>query len=134
MRSRVARTIAGTSGTAGFLDWAQLITHVIGFLIALAILKRYAWGPILGMIEERQKTIRTEMDEASKARQDMEGLRDDLEKRLREIDAEGREKAWGSGFRRGYAGTGAGGGREHGHHQAGAAAHFERIIAAPDGV
>jgi F-type H+-transporting ATPase subunit b len=74
------------------LDPAQLITHVIGFLVALWILKRYAWGPILGMIEERQERIRSELGEASQARETAEQLRTDLEERLRAIDAEGRQK------------------------------------------
>lgn len=74
------------------LDLAQLITHVIGFLVALWILRRYAWGPILGVIEERQERIRGELGDAAKAREDAAKLREDLEERLRSIDAEGRQK------------------------------------------
>lgn len=74
------------------IDWRALLTHVLGFLIALAILRRYAWGPILGVIEERQNRIRRDLDEATAARKSIETMRHDLEGRLRQIEAESRQK------------------------------------------
>ena len=74
------------------VDWGQIVTHIIGFAIALWILRRYAWGPILGLIEERQERVRREMAAAEEARRDIEGLRRELEERLRGIDAQARQK------------------------------------------
>lgn len=74
------------------IDWRALLTHVLGFLIALAILRRYAWGPILGVIEERQNRIRRDLQEAADARKAIETMRQDLEGRLRQIEAESRQK------------------------------------------
>ena len=74
------------------VDWGQIVTHIIGFVIALWILRRYAWGPILGLIEERQERIRREMAAAEETRRDIEGLRRELEERLRGIDAQARQK------------------------------------------
>jgi F-type H+-transporting ATPase subunit b len=74
------------------VDWGQIVTHIIGFAIALWILRRYAWGPILGLIEERQERVRRERAAAEEARRDIEGLRRELEERLRGIDAQARQK------------------------------------------
>ena len=39
------------------LEWQQLLTHAVGFLITLWILKKFAWGPLLGLMEERRNRI-----------------------------------------------------------------------------
>ena len=39
------------------LDWQQLVTHAIGFLITLWLLKKLAWGPLLDLMEERRNRI-----------------------------------------------------------------------------
>ena len=38
------------------------ITHSIGFLITVWILKKYAWGPILSMLDERRNKIKGEFE------------------------------------------------------------------------
>ena len=40
------------------IEIPQLITHIIGFLIALWILKRYAWKPLLALLDERRERIK----------------------------------------------------------------------------
>jgi F-type H+-transporting ATPase subunit b len=39
------------------IDWGQIVTHIIGFLIAVWLLKRYAWQSILDFIDKRRETI-----------------------------------------------------------------------------
>ena len=41
---------------------AQILTQIIGFLVALWILKRYAWKPLLGILDERRAKISGELD------------------------------------------------------------------------
>ena len=74
------------------IDWAQLVTHVIGFLIALWILKRYAWGPILKLIDERRENIRLEIANAEEARRQAEENNRQLEGKLREVDSQVRQR------------------------------------------
>ncbi|MEK7775653.1 MAG: F0F1 ATP synthase subunit B [Candidatus Zixiibacteriota bacterium] len=74
------------------LEWQQLATHALGFLITLWILKRFAWGPLLAIMEERRSSIANEFkridDEKAKAAR----LAADYEQKLKEIDAERRAK------------------------------------------
>jgi F-type H+-transporting ATPase subunit b len=72
--------------------WPELITNILGFLLLFWGLKRFAWGPILGLLEERRERIRKDFDAAEEAKQDAEGLRADYEGKLKEIDAVGRKR------------------------------------------
>jgi F-type H+-transporting ATPase subunit b len=72
--------------------WPELITNILGFLLLFWGLKRFAWGPILGLLEERRERIRKDFDAAEEAKQDAEGLRADYQGKLKEIDAVGRKR------------------------------------------
>jgi F-type H+-transporting ATPase subunit b len=69
-----------------------VITQIIGFLIVLWVLKRYAWGPVLGMLEERRNRIAREVGDAEKLRQDAERLKADYEQQLQTIESQARQR------------------------------------------
>ena len=56
-------TNALISVTPGLMIWT-----IVCFLIALWVLKRYAFGPIQNMIDERRERIRRSIEEAEEAR------------------------------------------------------------------
>ncbi len=74
------------------LEWQQLLTHAFGFLITLWILKKFAWKPLLGLMEERRLRIEGEFkrieDEKGKVAQQLSVY----EAKLKEIDNERRAK------------------------------------------
>ena len=70
--------------TPGLMIWT-----IVCFLIALFVLKRYAFGPIQNMIDERRERIRHALDEADRARQEARNL---LEEH-RKLVASGRHDA-----------------------------------------
>ena len=72
------------------VDWRQILTHIVGFIIAVLILKRYAWGPILKLLEERREKIRGEFDLIDKEKKGAAALKSDYEGQLRGIDAQSR--------------------------------------------
>lgn len=45
------------------LQWGQIVTQIIGFLLALFLLRKYAWGSLLGFIEKRRETIASSFKE-----------------------------------------------------------------------
>jgi F-type H+-transporting ATPase subunit b len=57
------------SVTPGLMIWT-----IVCFLIALFVLKRYAFGPIQQMIDERRVRIREAIDEADRARDEARHL------------------------------------------------------------
>lgn len=72
------------------IHWDIFITHTIGFIITLLILKKYAWGPLLGLLEERREKIKSEFQKIEDDRADVEKLTAEYEAKLREIENERR--------------------------------------------
>jgi F-type H+-transporting ATPase subunit b len=67
----------------GLVFW-MLIT----FLILLFLLKKFAWGPILGAVTSREESIRNALESAENARKEMQNLQADNDKLLKEARAE----------------------------------------------
>ena len=56
---------------------------VLSFAILFFILKKFAFPPILSALDERDKKIRGDIEESEKLKQDVEGIKVDLEKKLK---------------------------------------------------
>jgi len=65
--------------------------QAVSLIILVAILKKYLFGRILEVLDERRALVRKEQDEAAADRQAMADARTDYEQRLRNIEAEARE-------------------------------------------
>jgi F-type H+-transporting ATPase subunit b len=74
------------------LEFGQIITQIIGFLLAILLLKKYAWKPLLSMLEERRTKIKAEFDAIDQEKKKTEDLQADYQKKLQEIDALARVK------------------------------------------
>ena len=72
--------------------WQQALTHAVGFLITVWILKRFAWGPLLALLEERRNKIADEFKNIDEEKVKTAQLTADYEARLKEIDAERRAR------------------------------------------
>jgi F-type H+-transporting ATPase subunit b len=69
-----------------------VVTHIIGFIIAVLILKRFAWGPILQLLDERREKIQGEFDRIESSKREVAGLREQYEAQLRDIESQRRTK------------------------------------------
>ena len=74
------------------IDWGQVVTQMIGFVITVWLLKRYAWGKILGFMEKRRETIAASFEEIEKSKTEVDAQRERYEKELENIEATAREK------------------------------------------
>ncbi|MEA2031645.1 MAG: F0F1 ATP synthase subunit B [candidate division Zixibacteria bacterium] len=74
------------------LQWQQLLTHIVGFLITVWILKRFAWGPLLDILEERRQKITGEFQNIEDKKAEVDKLKDDYESKLKNIENERRAK------------------------------------------
>ncbi len=74
------------------LNLELFITHSIGFLITVWILKKYAWGPILNLLEERREKIKSEFQKIEDGHAEVEKLTAEYNAKLSEIDDERRAK------------------------------------------
>ena len=55
-------------------DPGLFIWTIVTFLVLLALLAKFAWRPLLSALESRQESIRRALDDAQKAKQDLERL------------------------------------------------------------
>ena len=69
-----------------------LVTQMIGFGIVFLVLKRYAWGPILGMLEERRIRITNEIKASEDLRREAEELKAEYENQIKTIEAQARQR------------------------------------------
>lgn len=67
----------------GLLFWTVLIFLVLVFLLA-----KFAWKPILKMVEERTKNIEDALNSAENAKKEMAGLKAENEQIMKEARAE----------------------------------------------
>ncbi len=74
------------------LEIGQIVTHIIGFLIAVFLLKKFAWKPLLSILEERRSKIKSEFDNIDKEKKKVEDLASDYQTKLKEIDSLARVK------------------------------------------
>ncbi len=69
-----------------------VLTQIVGFLLLFWILKKYAWKPILGMLEERRQKIADEFQKIEETQADVNKLKEDFEAQVRKLDQIARDK------------------------------------------
>jgi len=65
-------------------EFGLIFWSLITFAILLFVLRKFAWKPILGAVEEREEGIITALASAESARKEMENLKADNERILQE--------------------------------------------------
>jgi len=68
------------------LEWGQIVTQMIGFLIAVLLLKKYAWSKMLGILEERRQKIASSFREIKETRNEAEASKAKYDKELEQIE------------------------------------------------
>ena len=71
------QTLAAAAASGGGImsvDTTLMLASVITFLIFATILAKFAWGPLLKIVDEREKTIRDQVESAEKAAADAKSM------------------------------------------------------------
>ena len=69
-------------------DFGLVFWSLITFVILLFVLRKFAWKPILGAVEDREEGIKSALASAENARKEMENLKADNERILQEARSE----------------------------------------------
>ena len=70
------------------LDPGLFIWTILTFLVLLTLLAKFAWGPLLKALDSRQELIRKSLDDAQRARQELERLHQESAQIIRTARAE----------------------------------------------
>jgi F-type H+-transporting ATPase subunit b len=71
-------------------DPGLFIWTILTFLILLGLLAKFAWGPLLKALDERQAAIQKSLNDADQAQQELASLQDKSAQLLAEARAEGQ--------------------------------------------
>jgi F-type H+-transporting ATPase subunit b len=74
------------------LEWSVIATQAVGFIVVLLLLKKFAWGALMGFIDKRRETIEGEFADIERGREEVDKLKGDFEKELANIEETRREK------------------------------------------
>jgi F-type H+-transporting ATPase subunit b len=74
------------------IDPRFVLISLVGFLVLLFVLMKFAFGPIAATLQARQDKIKGDLDEAQARRDEMVALQRDYETRLAAIEDEARDK------------------------------------------
>jgi F-type H+-transporting ATPase subunit b len=74
------------------LQWKALLTQVVGFIIVLWLLRKYAWDKLLSFTEKRRETIAAEFQNIEPARADEDALRRQVDEELAGSEATRRPR------------------------------------------
>jgi F-type H+-transporting ATPase subunit b len=71
-------------------DPGLFIWTIITFVVLVTILIKFAWGPLLKALDSRQETIRKALDDAQRAKEELERLQQESAQIIRQarVDAE----------------------------------------------
>jgi F-type H+-transporting ATPase subunit b len=70
-------------------DPGLFIWTIVTFLVLLWLLSKFAWGPLLAALDKRQKTIESAVENARKAREELEHVKQEAARMLAEARREG---------------------------------------------
>ena len=73
-------------------DLQQILSQALSFLLLLWVLRRFAWRPILGILDQRRARIEEALRTIEQGRQELARLQAEYQTHLTQIDAEARMK------------------------------------------
>ncbi|MCF6138903.1 F0F1 ATP synthase subunit B [Pseudalkalibacillus berkeleyi] len=73
---------------AGGFNAGDIIYQLFAFLVLLFLLRKYAWGPLMGIMKERESHISNEINEAEKSREEAKTYLDQQTEALKEARKE----------------------------------------------
>src|SRR5205809_5202062 len=69
-------------------DPGLFIWTIVTFLVLLALLAKFAWRPLLNALDSRQESIRKALDDAQRAKQELEQLQQESNRIIRNARVE----------------------------------------------
>nr|WP_263315075.1 F0F1 ATP synthase subunit B [Mammaliicoccus sp. Marseille-Q6498] len=78
--------VLGAAG--GGVEWGTILFTLATFLILLALLKKYAWGPLKSIMDERENSINKDIDDAHEAKVNAKKLEEENKNLLKKTQEE----------------------------------------------
>jgi F-type H+-transporting ATPase subunit b len=79
---------AAESASHGGFNGGDIVFQLLMFIILLALLKKYAWGPLMGIMKQREEHIANEIEAAEQSRAETSKLLEEQRNLLKEARTE----------------------------------------------
>ncbi|MDF0126397.1 F0F1 ATP synthase subunit B [Staphylococcus pseudintermedius] len=76
------------AATGGGVNIGDIIVTVVTFLILLALLRKFAWGPLKKVMDDRERSINQDIDDAERAKLNAQRLEEENRQKLKETQDE----------------------------------------------
>jgi F-type H+-transporting ATPase subunit b len=70
-------------GSGGGLNIGDMLVQLVVFIVLLVLLKKFAWGPFMNMMKEREDYISNEIDTAEKSREEAQRMQREASEELK---------------------------------------------------
>ncbi len=71
-------------------DWKAVATNAVAFVVAVVLLRRFAWSRIIGFLEARTRRIESDFREIDEGRADLEEREKSYAERMASIEEDAR--------------------------------------------
>ena len=75
-------------GAAGGMNLGDALATLVIFGVLMLLLKKFAWGPLMGVMKQREELVASEIDAAEKARKETHQLLEEQKSLLKEARTE----------------------------------------------
>ncbi|GIO24723.1 F0F1 ATP synthase subunit B [Oceanobacillus sp. J11TS1] len=83
--------LLAVGASVGGLRWPDMVVQLFFFIVLLALLKKFAWGPLMNKMEEREQYVASEIEEAEKSRAEAEKASKEAAEQLNQVRAEAQK-------------------------------------------
>ncbi|OZI13427.1 ATP synthase F0 subunit B [Bacillaceae bacterium SAS-127] len=70
-------------GASTGVNFGDILFQLVMFIVLLALIKKFAWGPLMGIMQQREEHISSEIEEAEKSRVEAKKLLDETRAELK---------------------------------------------------
>lgn len=74
------------------IEFGQVFTQILAFLVMYWVLKRWAWKPILKLLDDRKNKIQSEFDSIEDQKKKIDLMIEEYNEKLSQIDKQSQEK------------------------------------------
>lgn len=79
--------VLGAGGGPG-INYGDILATLVVFIVLMILLKKFAWGPLMGIMTEREELVASEIETAEKNREEAHNLLEEQRSLLKEARTE----------------------------------------------
>ncbi|AMX00904.1 F0F1 ATP synthase subunit B [Rummeliibacillus stabekisii] len=70
------------------VNWGDILATLVVFIVLMLLLKKFAWGPLMGIMQQREEQVAGDLEAAEKSRQETKQLLEEQRSLLKEARVE----------------------------------------------